>query len=147
MLSSGVGVVEQVNRISGAGFPTEHLQESRTLDVNNSFVVTDPTDRVMKEAQQVSVAGKPIGTLDVSREPHGSAWSGFAENDCGLASMRLGWISEFGRIAYKTGNYGEQRLFDGPEGRAILCAREPCCVVEAIQQRMRLGRACRFNTY
>ena len=61
--------------------------------------------------------------------------------------MRLGRIGEFRRVVYEAGNDGEQRFVDGLERNAILRAGEPCGVVEAIQQRVRLGRACRFNAY
>lgn len=73
MLGGGVGVVEQVNCITGTSFPTKHLQEARALDVNDAFIVADPADGVVQQPKEVAVAGKPVGTLDVSREPHGSA--------------------------------------------------------------------------
>src|ERR1700727_1565042 len=52
--------------------------------------------------------------------------------------MRLRWIGELRRVAYKARNDGKQRFVDGPEGNAILRAGEPGGVVEAIQQRVRL---------
>src|ERR1700743_457997 len=59
--------------------------------------------------------------------------------------MRLRWIGELRRVVYEARNDGEQRFVDGSERNAILRACEPCGVVEAIQQRMRMGRAYRFD--
>ena len=78
--------------------------------MDNALVVGDPADGVVQQAQQIAVAGEPVGALDVSGELGDAAGAGFAQNDCRLIGVRDGRVGQLRRIAHEAGNDGEHGI-------------------------------------
>ena len=68
MMGVGIGVVEQVNGISGFCLPTEQLDQAISVDAHDALIVREPVNGVVHEAEQIAVAGEPIRAFDVAGE-------------------------------------------------------------------------------
>ena len=133
MVGVGIGVVEQVNGISGGGLPTEHLDEAFTFNVNDALVAGDPADGVVQQSQQIAVAGEPVASLDVSGEVGRTAGACFAQHNCRLIGVRDRRVGQLRWIPHEAWDDGEHGILYGLERDAILRAGEPVGVAEALK--------------
>ena len=88
MVGIRVGVVEQVDGIARSSLPGEDLEESIAFNVDDGFIVGDPADGVVQQAQQIAVTGEPEGAFDVSRKVGEAAGADFAQHDGWLIGVR-----------------------------------------------------------
>src|ERR1700761_7144745 len=133
MLSVGIGVIEQVNRIARSRLPTEHFNQPCSLYQDNALVMAYPADRILQQLKKVAVSGEPIGALDIPWKPGHTACSGIAQNYRRLLSVRMSRIGKLWRIPHKARHHGERGVVDSLERHAILCPGYPVCVVKTFR--------------
>src|ERR1700733_1718516 len=63
-----VRVIEQVDGVTRRSFPGKKLEESIAVNVDDGFILSDPADGVVQQAQKIAVTGQPEGSFDVSRK-------------------------------------------------------------------------------
>src|SRR5215469_10305842 len=139
MLCIGIRVVEQVNGITWRSFPAKHFDQPLTFYIDHSLIVADPANGIVQQTQKITMSGKPIGALDVSREPDRTACSRLVQHNSGFIGMRLYWVSQFRRIAHETWNDCDQWIINRLERNTVLRASNPGCLAEAIKDGVRLA--------
>ena len=113
MVGVGIGIVEQMHGISGHRLPTNHLDKAFAFNLHHLFITRNPANSVVQQPQQIAVASKPVGALDVSGEVGDTGRANFAKHNCRLIALRDRWVSQFRRIAHKSWNYSKHRILHG----------------------------------
>ena len=63
----GVGVIQNVERKSGVGFPQEHFDHAVALDCQERLgLAHHPGDRIADELAEVGIPGAPKGAVNVA---------------------------------------------------------------------------------
>jgi hypothetical protein len=107
--------------------------------VDDGFIVRDPADGILQQAQKIAVTGEPKGSFYVSWKVGQAAGADLAQHHCWLIGVRGRWVGQFRWILHEARDNSENRSggrsFRNPRysARSYATVTPPSCGTIALQ--------------